>query len=160
MEPSYQEKRMILPKNLAILLSAMLVITWLAMLVTKFTYYDGMSMTAILVCGIVFAIGAVLCFAMRYSVTVYDDRIEVFHIIRRTVIPKSEIITTRTGEMNTIKNYSDWTLKGVKYRTFSVVGEEMCIGLKVTGKRVYYLSTRGPEAIAALLPKEEERSCR
>lgn len=146
---------MILPKNLAILLSAMLVITWLAMIVTKFAYYDGLSTTAIVICGVFFAICVILCFAMRYSVTVHEDRIEIFHIIKRATILKEEIITTRTGEMNIIKNYSDWNLKGVKYRTYSVVGEEMAIGLKVTGKRVYYLSSKDPEAIAALLPKED-----
>lgn len=155
MEPSYQESRMILPKNLAILLSAMLVITWLAMLVTKFAYYDGMSMTAILICGVFFAICVIACFAARYSVTVYEDRVEIFHVFRRVTISKAEIITTRIGEMNQIKNYSDWNLKGVKYRTYSVVGEEMAVGLKVTGKRVYYLSAENPEAIAALLPKED-----
>ena len=31
----------------------------------------------------------------------------------------------------------------------------MGIGLKVTGKRVFYLSSKDPEAIAALLPKED-----
>ena len=43
----------------------------------------------------------------------------------------------------------------MRYRTFSAVGEDLGIGLKVTGKRVYYMSTKDPEAIATLLPKEE-----
>ena len=154
MESSYQESRMILPKNLAILLSAMLVVTWIAMVVTKYAYSD-LPTVALIICGVVFAICVILCFAMRFSITVYDDRIEIFYIVRRTTIPKSEIITTRTGEINLIKNYSDWNLKGVKYKTYSAIGEEMGIGLKVTGKRVYYLSSKDPEAIAALLPKED-----
>jgi hypothetical protein len=145
---------MILPKNLAILLSAMLVVTWIAMVVTKYAYSDLPTM-ALIVCGVVFAICVILCFAMRFSITVYDDRIEIFYIVKRTTIPKSEIITTRTGEINLIKNYSDWNLKGVKYKTYSAIGEEMGIGLKVTGKRVFYLSSKDPEAIAALLPKED-----
>ncbi len=154
MESSYQESRMILPKNLAILLSAMLVVTWIAMVVTKYAYSDLPTM-ALIICGVVFAICVILCFAMRFSITVYDDRIEIFYIVKRTTIPKSEIITTRTGEINLIKNYSDWNLKGVKYKTYSAIGEEMGIGLKVTGKRVFYLSSKDPEAIAALLPKED-----
>jgi len=145
---------MILPKNLAILLSAMLVVTWIAMVVTKYAYSDLPTM-ALIVCGVVFAVCVILCFAMRFSITVYDDRIEIFYIVKRTTIPKSEIITTRTGEINLIKNYSDWNLKGVKYKTYSAIGEEMGIGLKVTGKRVFYLSSKDPEAIAALLPKED-----
>jgi len=154
MESSYQESRMILPKNLAILLSAMLVVTWIAMVVTKYAYSD-LPTVALIICGVVFAICVILCFAMRFSITVYDDRIEIFYIVKRTTIPKSEIITTRTGEINLIKNYSDWNLKGVKYKTYSAIGEEMGIGLKVTGKRVFYLSSKDPEAIAALLPKED-----
>ena len=154
MESSYQESRMILPKNLAILLSAMLVVTWIAMVVTKYAYSD-LPTVALIICGVVFAICVILCFAMRFSITVYDDRIEIFYIVKRTTIPKSEIITTRTGEINLIKNYSDWNLKGVKYKTYSGIGEEMGIGLKVTGKRVFYLSSKDPEAIAALLPKED-----
>jgi hypothetical protein len=145
---------MILPKNLAILLSAMLVVTWIAMVVTKYAYSD-LPTVALIICGVVFAICVILCFAMRFSITVYDDRIEIFYIVKRTTIPKSEIITTRTGEINLIKNYSDWNLKGVKYKTYSAIGEEMGIGLKVTGKRVFYLSSKDPEAIAALLPKED-----
>jgi hypothetical protein len=132
----------------------MLVVTWIAMVVTKYAYSDLPTM-ALIVCGVVFAICVILCFAMRFSITVYDDRIEIFYIVRRTTIPKSEIITTRTGEINLIKNYSDWNLKGVKYKTYSAIGEEMGIGLKVTGKRVFYLSSKDPEAIAALLPKED-----
>ena len=155
MEPSYQESRMLLPKNLAILLAAMLIITWVAMLVTKLFYYQGMSMTAILICGVFFAACVLICFGARFTTTVYDDRIEIFYIVKKTVIPKSEIITTRVGELNIIKNYSDWTLKGVKYKTYAAAGEEMGIGLKVTGKRVFHLSSKDPEAIAALLPKGE-----
>lgn len=154
MEPIHRESRMVLPKNLAILLSAMLAITWLAMLVTKFAYYEGMSMTAIAICGVFFAICVIFCFAARYTVTVYEDRIEVVHMFRRETVLRSEIIATRVGVMNQIKNYSDWNLKGVRYRTYSAVGEEMAIGLKVTGKRVYYLSAKDPDAIAALLPTE------
>ena len=66
-----------------------------------------------------------------------------------------EIIEVRIGELNVIKNYSNWTLKGVKYRTYSAVGEDMGVGLKITGKRVIYLSTKDPEALAAALPKGE-----
>lgn len=146
---------MILPKNLAILLAAMLVITWVAMLVTKLVYYQGMSMTAIIICGVFFGLCIIACFAARFTVTVYDDRLEILYVIRKTVIPKSEIITFRIGELNIIKNYSDWTLKGVKYKTYAAVGEDMGIGLKVTGKRVFYLSSKDPEAIGALLPKED-----
>lgn len=155
MEPAYQESRMLLPKNLAIMLVAVLIITWVSFLVTKLTYYDGIPMLAIYGFGIITAIASILVFAMRFGISVYGDRVEIWYIVSKTVIPIAEIIDTRTGELNLIKNYSAWNLKGVKYRTFSAVGEDLGIGLKVTGKRVFYMSSKDPEAIAALLPKEE-----
>ena len=89
-------------------------------------------------------------------ITVYDDSIEMKYAIMKTSIPKEQIIDTRTGELNIIKNYSDWTLKGVKYKTYSVIGLDTGIGLKVTGKRVFFMSAEDPEHIASLLPKEEK----
>ena len=155
MDPQYQESRMILPKNLAIILSLVLVVTWLSIVVTKYVYYSGIQDSVIIGVGIVVAIAIVLAFILKFNITVYPDRIEMMYIVRTTSIPKEQIIDTRVGELNIIKNYSNWTLKGVSYHTYTAIGEEMGIGLKVTGKRVYFLSSKDPQAIADLLPKEE-----
>jgi len=155
MDPEYKESRSILPRNLTILLTVMLVVAWISILVTRQFYYSGIPMIALTVCGVIFAAAIILCFVMRFDITVYEDRVEIFYIYKTTTIPKEQIIDTRVGELNRIKNYSDWNLKGVKYSTSSAVGEEMGLGLKVTGKRVFYLSSKDPEAIAALLPKKE-----
>jgi len=154
MDPSFQESRMVLPKNLALLLTAVLIITIASMVVTKMCYYQNMNEWAIGICAIVFAISIILCFIMRYSVTVYDDRIEVFYIVKKTVIPIEEIIDTKVGEITVIKNYANWNLKGVKYRTYSAIGDDYGVGLKLTGKRVLYLSSKDHETLYALLPKE------
>jgi hypothetical protein len=146
---------MILPKNLAIILSLVLVVTWLSIVVTKYVYYSGIQDSVIIGVGIVVAIAIVLAFILKFNITVYPDRIEMMYIVRTTSIPKEQIIDTRVGELNIIKNYSNWTLKGVSYHTYTAIGEEMGIGLKVTGKRVYFLSSKDPQAIADLLPKEE-----
>ncbi len=155
MDPQYQETRMILPKNLAIILSLMLVVTWLSIVVTKYVYYSGIPDSAIISVGAAAAVAIILVFVMKASTTVYPDRVDIMYIIRTTSIPKEQIIDTKVGELNIIKNYSNWTLKGVRYHTYSVIGEDMGIGLKVTGKRVYFLSSKDPQAIADLLPKEE-----
>ena len=155
MEPEYQESRMILPKNLAIILSLVLAATWLSIVVTRYVYYSGIPESAIIIVGVVVIIAVILAFVLRFRITVYPDRIDIMYIIRTTSIPKEQVIDTRVGELNVIKNYSNWTLKGVKYHTYSAIGEDMGIGLKVTGKRVYYLSSKDPQAIADLLPKEE-----
>jgi len=155
MEPAYKESRMVLPMNLAILLSVMMVITWMSMVVTKLFMNAQIPDVALIVCGIAFALVVVMSFIMRFSIEVYDDRVDIVYFFKRTSIPKDQIIDTKVGEINIIKNYSAWTLKGVKYKTYTAVGEDMGIGLKVTGKRVFFLSSTDPGAIAALLPKEE-----
>ena len=156
MDPVYMESRRLLPRNLSVLLAVTLIAAWASILVTKMFYYDGIPDIALAVCGVVFAATIILCFVLRFDITVYEDRIEIFYIYKTTVITKPEIIDTRVGELNLIKNYSAWNLKGVRYRTCSAIGEDMGIGLKVTGKRVLYLSSKDPEAIASHLPKESE----
>jgi len=155
MDPSFNESRMVLPKNLALLLTAVLIATVAAMACTKLWYYKEMNEWSIYACAIIFAIAIVLCFLMRYSVTVYEDRIEVFYIVKKTVIPMEDIIDTKVGEITVIKNYANWNLKGVKYKTYSAIGDEYGVGLKLTGMRVFYLSSKDHEALYALLPKEE-----
>ena len=154
MDPEYQETTMLLPKNLAVLLSLMLVATWVSMLVTKLFYYTGMPSWMLYIAAAVFAVIIFLCFWMSLSVAVYADRVDIRYVVKTTSIPMEQVIDTKTGEINIIKNYAGWNLKGVKYRTYSVIGEDMGIGLKLTGKRVCFLSTKDPSAIAALLPKE------
>jgi len=156
MDPVYQETHTILPKNLSIILAAILGATWLFMAVYKYMFYPDIPDMAVFGTLIVFAIICLICFLMRFSVDVFDDRIEMKYLFMTTSIPKEQIIDTRIGELNIIKNYSDWTLKGVKYKTYSVIGLEMGIGLKVTGKRVFFMSAEDPEKIASLLPKEEK----
>jgi len=154
MESAYKESRMVMPMNLAVLMAVMMVVTWASMAVTKLFMNAQIPDIALIVSGAAFALVIVFCFIMRFTIEVFDDRIEFVYFFRRTSIPKSEIIDTRVGEINIIKNYSAWTLKGVKYKTYTAIGEDMGIGLKVTGKRVFFLSSADPDAIAALLPKE------
>jgi len=158
MDQEFHESRTILPRNLIIIMTAALAVSWLSMIFTKFFYYSGIPDWTIYVFGAVCAIAIVISVFAKYSADIYGDRIDVTYLFRTTSIPKEQIIDTKVGDIDIIKNYSDWTLKGVKYKTFSAVGEERAIGLKVTGKRVFYLTTSDPEAMAALLPKEEKEA--
>ncbi len=157
MDPVYQESHPVLPRNLSIILTIVLAATWLFMIVYKFVYYPELPDLALIVTGVAFAIACVMCFLMNFSVRVYEDSIEMKYLFFRVQLPKEQIIDTRTGELNIIKNYSDWTLKGVKYKTYSVIGLDLGVGLKVTGKRVFFFSAEDPEAISALLPKDKPK---
>jgi hypothetical protein len=155
MDPAYQESRMIVPKNLAILMAVMLIVTWASMLFTRYVLNISMPELALWISGAFFIVAILLIFAMKYSLKVYDDRIEAFYIFRTTTLMKSDILETKSGELNIIKSYTPWSLKGVRYRTFSAIGDEMGVGLKMKGKRVYYLASVDPEAVLALIPKED-----
>ena len=154
MDPVYQESHAIVPRNLTMITTLILVATWIFMIVYKFVYYPELPDLALIIVGVSFAAVCIVCFLMKFTVTVYDDSIEMKYLFFNVTLPKKQIIDTRTGELNRIKNYSDWTLKGVKYKTYSVIGLDMGVGLKVTGKRVFFFSAEDPEAIAALLPKD------
>ncbi len=156
MDPAYQESHMVLPKNLAFITAGIFAATLLFMIVYKFVFYPDMPTLAIVGIAISFILVCLVCFLLKFTVSVYDDRIEMKYAFSTTSIPKEQIIDTRTGELNIIKNYSDWTLKGVKYKTYSVIGLDLGIGLKVTGKRVFFMSAEDPERIASLLPKEDK----
>ncbi|MBE6523769.1 MAG: hypothetical protein E7Z65_02700 [Thermoplasmata archaeon] len=156
MDPVYQESHMVLPKNLAFITAGIFAATLLFMIVYKFVFYPDMPAMAIVCIAISFILVCLVCFLLKFTISVYDDRIEMKYAFSTTSIPLEQIIDTRTGELNIIKNYSDWTLKGVKYKTYSVIGLDLGIGLKVTGKRVFFMSAEDPERIASLLPKEEK----
>ncbi len=154
MDPVYQESRMVLPKNLAIILTLVLAATWAFMAVYKFVYYPDIPDAAIIAVGAAFIVCCLICFLLKFTITIDDEKITMKYAFMKSEVPKEQIIETRMGEFNIIKNYSDWTLKGVKYKSYSVIGEEMGVGLKVTGKRVFFMTTTNPEAIIGLLPKE------
>ena len=156
MEPAYLESRTVLPRDLGVILALVLAATWIFMLAYKFIYYPAMSDVAVICTGVVFVIGCLICFLFRFTTAIYDDRIDVRYGFFKVSIPLDRIIDTRKGELNIIKNYSDWTLKGVRYKTYSAIGEDMGIGLKVMGKRVYYLSTNDADAMFDLLPKDQK----
>jgi hypothetical protein len=156
MDPAYQESRMVLPKNLTIILALVLIATWAFMLVYGFIFNPDMPMTWTYIVGVVFLIIIALTFLMRFSTSIYDDRIELFYIAKKTIIMKDDIIDTKCGELNIIKSYTPWSLKGTRYKTYSAIGEELGVGVKLKGKMVYYFSTTDPDAIMALLPNKEE----
>ena len=154
MDPAYQESRMVLPKNLTIIMSLVLIATWAFMIVYQYMYAPEESMAWTFGVGAAFLAVIIIAFLMRFTIKVYDDRIEFFYIFKTTIVKKEDIIDTKSGELNIIKSYTPWSLKGTRYTTCSAVGEEMGVGMKLKGKKVYYLSTTDPDAIMALLPKK------
>lgn len=155
MESKYLESRPIMPRQLTYVLSAVFAATVVFMAFSSVFLDVSMPVWAIPAVAVVFALIIAGCFILRFTVGITDDSVDVVYAFRKLRIPLDEIIDRRTGEILHIKSYDKWNLKGVKYITYSAIGDDEGIALKLTGKRVLVLSSRDPEAMAALIPHEE-----
>ena len=71
-------------------------------------------------------------------------------MFRKTVVRGDEVIDVRQGDLTEIRNYGNWNLKGVKHRSFSRVGDDEGVAMKLMGKRVVVVSTSEPERVFGL----------
>lgn len=155
MEPLYRESRPLLPRNLTYLVAVVLVATLAFMAYSQYVLETQMASWMLPVSAVVFVVVIVILFVLRLDLEVYDDRVEITYLFRRSVIEGREVIDVRKGELSDIKNYGNWNLKGVKHRTYSRVGDDEGVAMKLLGKRVVVVSTSEPDTVFGLIPREE-----
>ncbi len=153
MEPLYRETRPILPRNLAYLAAAILIATLAFMVFSQYVLDTQMPSWTIPASAAIFAVIIVLLLILRLDLEVYGDRVEISYMFRRTVINGGEVIDVRQGDLTEIRNYGNWNLKGVKHRSFSRVGDDEGVAMKLMGKRVVVVSTSEPEKVSGLIPR-------
>lgn len=156
MDPKFEETRPIMPFQLTCVLGVVLVATVVFMMFSRYILGTDMPSWATPVVSAVFAVIIALCYLSRFSVTVTDDALDVQYFLKRTYIPLEEVIDRRPGELSAIKNYDRWNLKGVKHKAYTAIGEDEGVALKLTGKRVLVLSSADPQALVAVLPRDDE----
>ena len=115
----------------------------------------GTDMWMFYVTTIIFTIIILIFYFIRLKITIDNDVLTIKYI-KKYIIPFSDIIDLKTGDVNIIKNYSGWGLKNIKFKNFICNGYENGISLKIVGKKVFTFSTSDPEGLAALLPKKQE----
>lgn len=153
MEPLYRESRPILPRNLAYLAAAVLIATLAFMVFSQYVLDTQMPSWTIPASAIIFVIIIVVLLVLRLDLEVYEDRVEITYVFRRTVVRGEEVIDVRKGDLTEIRNYGNWNLKGVKHRSFSRVGDDEGVAMKLMGKRVVVVSTSEPEKVFGLIPR-------
>ncbi len=156
MEPQYAESRPIIPRQLTLIAAAVLAATVVFMAFSELFLGTDMPGWAIPAMAVVFAAFVVLMLVMKLDLEIYEDRVEISYLFRRIEIPMDSIIDSRYGELEKIRSYSAWDLKGVKRKTYTRVGDDCGIAMKIKGKRVTVVSCGDPAAASALLPKEAE----
>lgn len=156
MDQRYRESRPIMPRNLSTVLAAVLLATVAFMALSN--PLMGTSLPAWMV-GATAAVSLliiVLCFGMRLTVTVTDSSLDVSYAVRKASIPLEDILDKKTGDLSQVKHYSSWSLKGVKHKAYTALGEDMGVAFKVRGMRVVVVSSADPEALAAAVPINSE----
>ena len=153
MEPIYEETERLLPRTAFIILAAMLIASDVFILVC--TQLDiGTQMWMFYIATAVFAAIVLLFYILKLRITVDGEKITLRYL-KSTDIPLTDIIDYKIGDVDIIRNYSGWGFKNVKFKNYLCYEYERGISLKIMGKKVITFSTEDPEAIAALIPKNE-----
>lgn len=155
MEPLYRESRPLLPRNLTYLVAVVLVATLAFMAYSQYAMGTEMASWMLPLSVVIFAIVIIILLVLRLDFEVYDDRVEITYLFRKTTIQGREVMDVRKGDLTEIKSYGGWNLKGVKHRTYSRIGDDEGVAMKLLGKRVVVVSTSDSERVFPLIPREE-----
>ncbi len=159
MEPAFSEIRPIMPKNLTLIMAVVLLATAAFMAVWYVFMDSGMPVWAVAVVAAVFIFIIAIMLVLKMSVSISQEGVAISFAFRKVEIPAKEIIDVRKGDLEDIRNYAGWNLKGVKHRSYLCIGDDTGVALKLTGKRVVVFSTPQFEeaagAVSGLIPEEE-----
>lgn len=152
--PVFEEKEDILPRDALYALIAVLVATDVFILIC--TGLDiGTPMWMFYATTAVFAFMILASVFIKMTITVDDENLTV-RLIKSHTVPLSSIIDFKVGDVDIVKNYSGWGLKGVKFKNVICIGYERAVSLKLMGRKVITFSTSRPEELVALLPSDAD----
>ncbi|MDR3282242.1 MAG: hypothetical protein LBS92_01340 [Candidatus Methanoplasma sp.] len=150
----FTEVHDVVPRTAFIALAATLTATDVFMLACTMVESIGTEMWMFVSSTVIFAAVVSACFFVKLKVSV-DDQTILITLVKKYPYELSDVIGYKIGDVDVIRNYSGWGMKGVKFKNFISAGHEGGISLKLRGKRVVTISLDDPEAFAALLPREE-----
>ncbi len=156
MDTSFRESRPILPKKLFLLLTAVLLSTLAFMAIMVFFLHSDMPPWCLPVTGILFMAIIMVCALMKLTVECTDEEVRIQYTVKKVVIPYTDIIDKKCGDLGDIRNYGSWNLKGVSHKTYSVIGDEMGVALKLLGKRVVVISSEDAKKLFKVIPVEKK----
>lgn len=154
MTVKYEEIENIIPKNAFYALIFILIASDAFMLVCALADI-GTEMWMFAITTVIFAIIIVAAFFVKMKVSVDDEKIVVI-LVKKYVIPFSDIIDHKVGDIDIIRNYSGWGIKNVKFKNLICAGYEKGITLKLIGRKVMTVSLSDPEAFVSFIPEKKE----
>lgn len=91
-----------------------------------------------------------VCLFVKVRITVDDANITVRRL-RTYTVPLDHIIDVKKGDIDIMRNYSEWGIKKVKFRNYTVHGIEGAVSVKLLGRIVLTVTTARPDELYALL---------
>ena len=156
MDASFRESRPILPKQLFLVMTGVLLSSLAFMAATVLLLHSDMPAWSLPVTAALFLAIIIVCALMKLDVECTEKGVSIRYIVRKVFIPREDIIGKRRGELGEIRNYGSWNLKGVSHKTYSVIGDDMGVALKIKGKRVVVVSSQRAEELFDAVPVEKE----
>ena len=156
MDASFRESRPILPKQLFLVMTGALLSSLAFMAATVLLLHSDMPAWSLPVTAALFLAIIIVCALMKLDVECTEKGVSIRYIVRKVFIPREDIIGKRRGELGEIRNYGSWNLKGVSHKTYSVIGDDMGVALKIKGKRVVVVSSQRAEELFDAVPVEKE----
>lgn len=150
----FTESSPLLPRKLTYLLAALFGATVLFMAAMVVSGIGDMPAWMLWTSAVVFVAVTLFALFARLDVSVSDEGVDVMFIVKRSSYPRDDILDKRHGDLGDIKSYSNWSLKGVKHTTYSRVGDECGVALKLKGKRVVVISSARAEEMFRCVPTE------
>jgi len=145
----------VVPRNLAYVVLAILVSTDAFLLVCTFIEEIDTPLWMFFASSAIFAIAIAAVFILKLKITIENDILTV-KVLKKIEIPFESIMDHRIGDIERIKNYSEWGFKGVKYYNFICLGIYRGVTLKLLGKRIVTISVVDPESFVSVIIKTEE----
>ncbi|MCK9322370.1 MAG: hypothetical protein RBR05_04315 [Candidatus Methanomethylophilaceae archaeon] len=152
MVPTYEETEFIIPRIAFHALLFILISTDAFILICT-QLNIGTDMWMFYITTVIFAVIILIFYFIRLKIVIENDVITIKYL-KKYIIPFSDIIDFKIGDVNIIKNYSGWGLKNIKFKNFICNGYENGISLKVMGRKIFTFSTSDPDHLATLLPKK------
>lgn len=149
-DDTFREGGPLLPRNLTYVVAAVFAATLACMALTT----DSLPSWTLPVTAAAFIVVLAFLWVARLDVEASPEGLRVRHLFKVREFPRDQILDKRTGELDQIRSYANWNLKGVKHSLYSRIGEEYGVAVKLKGKRVVVVSSEDAERLFACVPLE------
>lgn len=150
MSEEYSETEALIPRAPFLVLVLTLAATGAFLVFLHF--YDSNLMSPERACSVsaAFAAVAVAAYFLKVRIIVKDGVLRA-GIVRCTEAPLEHVIDTRVGDIDTLRDYSGWGTRKVRFRTYAAHGVDTAVSVKLAGFVVLTVTTEHPEELERVL---------